>query len=333
MNPFADEALRWQSMQSFSRKSRAVKTIKTVTLPRFAYLLVATALLAACATSPATAPQAPAPAAPEQNIRAQTEDLAMPVDEALQLAGRYGAGRVLVAFDIDNTLLAMEQGLGSDQWYYWQKDLAAKDPCSELLAGDLLQTEGALFHESAMIPTQPDAAAQVRRAQDAGLTVIAVTSRGPVYRLTTFRELRRNGIAFWPSALPPQRGFPGEYVPEGAERSVRYEDGVHMTAGQHKGHMLAALLAKSGTESPAVIVFVDDKQKYVDQVMEAFADSGTAVHGWRYAREDARVRAFDPEEAATQWKALQPALTTIEEIFGPDNFHLDPPSRPEDCNR
>ena len=44
-----------------------------------------------------------------------------------------------------------------------------------------------------MRPTQPDAAQLVQRLQDDGLNVIALTSRGPDFRLATFRELRRNG--------------------------------------------------------------------------------------------------------------------------------------------
>ena len=37
------------------------------------------------------------------------------------IGGPLRHDQVLVVFDIDNTLLAMEQGLGSDQWYDWQK--------------------------------------------------------------------------------------------------------------------------------------------------------------------------------------------------------------------
>ena len=83
--------------------------------------------------------------------------------------------RVLVVFDIDNTLLAMEQGLGSDQWYYWQAALRDDEPCSPETVNDLLAVQGALFYASAMRPTQPSAAAQVRRMQDEGLQVIILT--------------------------------------------------------------------------------------------------------------------------------------------------------------
>ena len=268
-------------------------------------------MLVACASVP-----------PAQTLLSETNDLAMVTDSALQLADQYGRDQVLVVFDIDNTLLAMEQGLGSDQWYYWQKDLAKDDPCSGDLVNSRFRVQGALYFASAMRQTQPDAAQQVRRLQDAGLTVIALTSRGPDYSLQTFRELRRNDISFWPGALPPKRGYPGPFIPEGGTRAAFYQDGVFLTAGQHKGDMLRALLDKTGTGSPAVVVMADDKAENLQAVMETFEGSGTAFHAWRYSREDSNVATLDTQEAAAQWNAVRPALMKIEQIFGPDNFDL-----------
>jgi len=309
MELIADRGLRWQSSRMLHP---ALKT---------AVLAAVLSILTACASVP-----------PGQNLLLETDDLAMVTNSALDLAGRYGRDRVLVVFDIDNTLLAMEQGLGSDQWYYWQKDLEEKDPCSGNRVNDRFKVQGALYFASAMRPTQPDAAEQVRRLQEAGLSVIAVTSRGPDYSLQTFRELRRNGISFWPGALPPRRGYPELFTPEGGSRDARYEDGVFLTAGQHKGDMLRALLDKTGTSALAVIVMADDKAENLHAVMKAFEGSGTAIHAWRYSREDANVAALDTQEAAAQWDAVRPALMKIEQIFGRDNFNLPPPLVREGCD-
>jgi hypothetical protein len=308
MELIAEHLLRWQSIRMLP------PALKTTVLA--AVLL----MLAACASVP-----------PAQNLLAETDDLATVTDTALQLADRYGRDRVLVVFDIDNTLLAMEQGLGSDQWYYWQKVLAKEDPCSGNLVNNRFRVQGAVFFASAMRPTQPDAAEQVRRLQDAGLTVISVTSRGPDYRLQTFRELRRSNISFWASALPPARGYPESFVPEGGSRDARYEDGVFLTAGQHKGDMLKALLDKTGARAPAIIVMADDKAENLQAVMETFEGSGTAVHALRYSREDANVAALDTQEAAAQWAAVRPALMKLELIFGQDNFDLPPQVVREGC--
>ena len=270
---------------------------------------------------------------PAQNVKASTDDLGMVADWALSMAADHGAENVLVVFDIDNTLLAMEQGLGSDQWYYWQKDLAREDPCNPAVVGDRFAVQGALFFASAMRATQDDAGEHVRRIQDAGVPVIAVTSRGTNYRLQTFRELRRNGIDFRTTALPPASGWPEDFIPDNGIRPARYEDGVFLTAGQHKGAMIQALLVKTGSPMPAVIVMADDKMENLDAVLETFTPLSPAVHAWRYTREDANVKAFDGGEAARQWEELRPALERIEEVLGGDNYSLPEEEVPEECGK
>jgi len=285
---------------------------------RLALTVLVIAFLFGCATNKAPAPQ---------NLRVETDDLAMVTDWAISMAKDHGKENVLVVFDIDNTLLAMEQGLGSDQWYYWQKDLSKEDPCSPQLVSNRFAVQGAVFHASAMRATQKDAAKQVRRIQDAGISTIAVTSRGTDYRLQTFRELRRQDISFWPTAIPPQRGWPEEFIPEGGERPALYEDGVFLTAGQHKGVMMKALLDRTELPYPSIIIMADDKAENLAAMMETFTGTGTWVHAWRYTAEDGNVAAFDGPKAATQWDQLEPALQTINQVLGPDNYDL-PVSEP-----
>ena len=131
-----------------------------------------------------------------QSLDQETADLAEVANDALTLASKVGEQRVLMVFDIDNTILAMEQGLGADQWYEWQKDLANNDHCNPENVGNRFAAQGALYFASAMRPTQDDAASQVKAVQDAGVPVIVLTSRGSDYRLQTFRELRRNSYSF-----------------------------------------------------------------------------------------------------------------------------------------
>ena len=42
------------------------------------------------------------------------------VDTALELGAEFGAENTLVVMDIDNTLVAMLDDLGSEQWFEWQ---------------------------------------------------------------------------------------------------------------------------------------------------------------------------------------------------------------------
>lgn len=291
-----------------------------------------TTLLLGCAASPASQTRAaePPPPPPAQNLLGTTDELQLVTELALDLAETYGGENLLVALDIDNTLLAMEQDLGSDQWFYWQQALAENDRCSSLYAGDRFAVQGALFHASAMRPTQPDAADQLRRMQEAGLRVIALTARGPDYRLQTFRELRRNDMSFWPAAWPPQRGYPEAFTPEGATRPVRYEDGVFFVAGQDKGAMLQELFARSGKPAPVLVLAVDDKQANLNDIMHAFSFKPAKIHAWRYSREDEKVEAFNAVAADAHWDAIEPALLRIQQVLGPDNYEL-PERSEEEC--
>lgn len=277
-------------------------------------------ILTACASTPRS-----------QTWLRETNSLSFVTDDARELADLYGADQVLVVFDIDNTLMAMEQGLGSDQWYDWQSNLQLADPCDARLVSDRLAVQGALYYVSAMRPTQPDAAELVRGLQDDGLDVIALTSRGPSFRLATFRELRRNGYSFYASAIGPARGYPDDFIPEGGSRSGRYEDGVFMTAGQHKGLMLQALLEKTGTPWPDVIVIADDKASNLQAVLETFEGSGTAVHAWRYTREDGVVSSFDREKATELWLKIRPVLQQVLAMLGRDNFYFPNYVAPQGC--
>ena len=261
----------------------------------------------------------------------ETTDLADVTADALELSTQAGKQKLLVVFDIDNTLLAMEQGLGADQWYDWQKALNSADRCNPHNVGDRFAVQGALYFASAMRPTQQDAAGQVRSIQDHGIPVIALTSRGPEYRLQTFRELRRNGYSFVHSAIGPQGGYDGLFMPVQDGRFSRYEDGVFLTAGQHKGQMLLALLKKTGSAMPEIIVMIDDKQKNLNAIKETFSALDIPVHAWRYIGEDENVRNFDPVQANTQWESIEAPLRQIQEVLGPDNYDLTTAVLPAEC--
>ena len=289
------------------------------------YALLATIALSACSTQPKTENST------IQNQYQETANLADIKSDALILAQQWGNQNVLVVFDIDNTLLAMEQGLGADQWYEWQKQLNDDDHCNPQSVGNRFAAQGAIYFASAMRATQGDAAAQVKAIQEQGIPVIALTARGQDYRLQTFRELRRNSFDFTFSAIGPEGGYMEPFMPVEGGRLSRYEDGVFLTAGQHKGEMLHILLIKTGTPMPAVIVIADDKQKNLDAVKQAFGELNVPVHAWRYTGEDENVQNFDSRQAAKQWLEIESSLRQIQQVFGPDNYDLSSVKLPEDC--
>jgi hypothetical protein len=265
------------------------------------------------------------------SISSQTPELAKFAQEAFETAAMVGEEHVLVVFDLDNTLLAMEQDLGSDQWYEWQKELSSHAPCDERLVSDRLAIQGAMFYGSAMRPTQSDSAAILRSIQDAGIPVIALTSRGTEFRLQTFRELRRNGYDFRRNAIGPEGGWNEDFIPEHGVRPARYEDGVFLTTGQHKGAMLKDLIDKTNTTMPRAILMLDDKDSNLNAVIETFSELNVPVRAWRYTGEEDQVARFDGDNSHEQLEALLPAFQAIQEVLGPDNFELPANNRVTNC--
>lgn len=266
-----------------------------------------------------------------ESLDAETADLADIRADVVNLIDLAGKDNVLVVFDIDNTLMAMEQGLGADQWYDWQKELSNHDLCNPGNVGNRFAVQGALYFASAMRNTQPDGPEQVKAIQELGAPTFALTSRGMEFQLQTFRELRRNGYNFSFTAIGPPGGIEKPFIPVEDGRFSLYQDGVFMTAGQHKGQMLQALLKKTDTPMPDVIVMTDDKQANLDAVKETFASLEIPVHSWRYTGEDENVATFDRELADTQWKSLEDALRQIQTVLGPDNYDLSTAGLPAEC--
>lgn len=268
--------------------------------------------------------------------------------EAMHLAELAGGPeKVLLVFDIDNTLLAMKQDISSDQWFNWQRNLPQDDPRSVGDFEELLRVQGLLYSICSMRTTEPVRQPEVvRQLQLAGFTTLLLTSRGYQVRDATRRELLANGYNFRKTTMAPQDGFAGPYfpyevsriresgiTPDEAEqwladsrnpgqlkkpREVSYSEGVYMVAGQNKGAMLRMLLQKSGhVDHYQHIVFVDDNSKNTKDVRDAFANQPVNVVTIRYAREDANVRRFNEDKncekqcATLALRSLQHSLSGL----------------------
>lgn len=258
-----------------------------------------------------------------------------------KLLTRYPPDQILLVMDIDNTLLAMNQDLGSDQWFNWQSDLLKHSPQSQdLVASEfegLLHVQGTLFALSGMHPPEPGLPDMVSRIQNRmGVTTVVLTSRGPEFRNAAERELINNGYRFAESdntlqivekrglfkpfdpAEPDAHGLSSAIIAQHLNRlrEVTYSNGIYMTAGQHKGYMLKTLLARAvlGIENPRVrrqfkaIVLVDDHRGHTDDVHEAFDGDDVDLVTFHYMQEDGNVQNFNDSSkrhVVRDWNRLQ----------------------------
>ena len=97
--------------------------------------------------------------------------------------------------------------------------------------------------------------------------------------------------------------------------------------------MLYALLQKTSTPMPAVIVMADDKQNNLDAIKETFSALNVPVRTWRITSEDQNVSGFDAQQAAQQWADIEAPLREIQRVLGPDNYDMSSVKLPEDCHQ
>jgi hypothetical protein len=255
-----------------------------------------------------------------------------------EVGERFGSDNVLTVFDTDDTLLVLNQVLGSEEWYEWQNnDAQCERDCtaqmklppganavSENLA-DLLSKVGAILSLSHAHPNEPEIADDLRDLQNDGIKAIVLTARGFQMLYVTLRQYTENGITFSSVGLGPNE-VGREYLPrvtaEEAERfgvntvrPVNYTQGIINTDGQHKGVMLAAWLREMN-QSPTAIVFVDNESRQTDRVYSVFKDSGIDITTIRYSHSDPDRKAFwmgDKQGAINEWSAFK---LLVESIFG-----------------
>ena len=251
----------------------------------------------------------------------------------------YAAEQVLCVFDIDNTLLAMQSALGSDQWWTWQRNLQRQSQAQQDLPpgmltrsfNELLEIQYALARLTDMRPTDKRLSEIIEKLQKDGHPLFALTSRGPDIASATIRELKDQSLYLDKTA--PQHEHYGsnqslaynspndlrkyyfvKRKPKLASKSrnVAYQKGVFFTSGMDKGIMLRLLLAgwKEARKVKA-IVFVDDHHKHLCNMLWALQDLSAQVVVVHYRSEDKNVAAFNENKAKRKktfdtLKALQP---------------------------
>jgi hypothetical protein len=105
-------------------------------------------------------------------------------------------------------------------------------------------------------------------------------------------------------------------------RSVSYANGIYMTAGQHKGYMLKALLARAvvSAEQPTesrsfkAIVFVDDHDKHTNGLHDAYEHDSIDLVTYHYMQEDGNVHNFESsskQHVIRDWNRLKDFIDAV----------------------
>ena len=244
---------------------------------------------------------------------------------ANKFADVHGKSHVLLVYDIDNTLLAFNRALGSDQWFTWREDILKAQGFSKPTYSDafkcLLLAQGNLYQLGSMRPTNDQVSQTVAQLQAAGFPSIVVTSRGPDFLVSTFKEFTRNGLAFDESGIESRFN----------ESGVSFHDGVLFTSGKHKGEMIRQLVKNSSGDIRA-IVFIDDKPKHVCRVARCMAVNRVDVATFHYTKEDSLVAPFDKKSSdlgaacivrkrvANEWTQVHEHIRQLATLFGTADY-------------
>ena len=241
------------------------------------------------------------------------------VDLSQQKVAVYDNENVLIVVDIDNTLLTSTSDLGGDIWYQWQRDQLDVKPSAEQKVKCLFEDSIALLYElNPMLLIEDDLPTQIKRWQNQGITLFALTSRSPKTRAATIRELVRAGIDMEATALSA-KGQEPFILREKLPRDMTYMQGVMMTSGMNKGKMLNYILNKTQGKFSAIL-FVDDSQKNVDDLYAEFSQQTdidmtifhyTKVEEERIKKQGTILNQQQADKMAQQWLELNNVLNSI----------------------
>lgn len=197
----------------------------------------------------------------------------------------------LATIDLDNTVFRPEHPAlpAGENWFaHRMKEEAAK---GENALARVLPEYRKLQRYVAVKPTEESVSPVIKKLQDAGYPVFALTARGPELAVPTERMLKSIGIDFSTTNIPEL-----DSINDLSKGFVHHKGVVHCPGS--KGDAVVAI-AQHCNLNPAQIIHVDDAEKHVKdvgtKVTKAFPHS--CYTGLRYTHCDNLGETFDPHAA------------------------------------
>lgn len=198
------------------------------------------------------------------------------------------SGKVLLVYDIDDTLLESSSFFGGDVWFNWQngRSITNKSGNQTTISEQdklscLYNKLGVFYALGNFHLVEPNTAEVFNRLKNKHDTMM-LTSRSPDYRAGTEEELVESGISFSDASLLPKDFALYYKLNDGrSTRDVSYANGIVMSTGLNKGVVLQDLLSRLN-KSYSAIFFIDDGMKNVTNVQSAWQSSDTEVHAFHY---------------------------------------------------
>ena len=238
------------------------------------------------------------------------------------LLKKYKVSDIQVVFDIDNTLLAPNQNLNSDQWFEWQM---------KQQNDDLFKVQTDFFQIGKMHPPEPDGPEIINLIKSKKITPMILTSRGYDLMFPTLRELNRNypGLVdaekmFYMNCFVPYHandlkkfGFSKketETLSIKESRTACFFENLILSSGNTKPLTLLAYNQLKKLK-PKVVIFVDDRTYHMDDFAKYTTKQKTVFIGLRYGKEDENVKKFSSSDKTIEAAQLKKYIDLKTEIF------------------
>lgn len=232
-------------------------------------------------------------------------------------------GKTLVIFDIDDTLLEANHFVGSDKWYNWQKGRHSVSPTGEKISikdsekfGCISSLLSTFFELGSTHLTQKDAVDIVNELST--FDTMLLTARTTSYRISTERELKRFSIDLSNQhLLDKNKGILFDLNDGNRIAKVTYQNGVVLSSGLNKGKVLEEILKRT-EKSYEYIYFIDDSEKNIRLMHEAWKNKKVQLKNFHYTRVD---KSISSEEIA-QSNAIKKQLDEFIQIAYPKKAQI-----------
>lgn len=228
------------------------------------------------------------------------------ISEILTHIPQNGREEVLLVCDLDNTLMRSKHQLGSVSWGEHVKENMLKKGVSKKEAQNIENIFWRAVHQK--IPVElvdPEAAAILTQCHLMEVPVYGLTAREPIDAPFTHLQLASLGLTFT-STLPRQ-----EFELQGP---ALFDKGILFATSFNKKSQVLLHFLQHHKLTPELVIFVDDKQSHVQDVLETLEKHSIPCIGIRFSGADHHVSKFNPLIAECQWKAF-PRILSDEEAL------------------
>lgn len=242
--------------------------------------------------------------------------------QAVQHKYHLPARDILLVFDLDNTLLRMQQYLGSPQWFSWQEALLKKKPLPKSAIApnfsQLLNYNRLILAATRTAFVQPKVEPFYLHRLLQKFNAMVLTERSCDLLIISEAALTRHRLSFLANAIGPKGGYA---LPINAlsaalrryQRPICYQQGLMLVSGQDKASILRDYLHYiHRAHPPRYLFFIDDTLKNVTAMRVTFPRNVMAFH---YLGNLKRVQGFNKPSAklrvTQQWQHYYQALHAV----------------------